>query len=67
MGFERKRKEKYKVMGKFVKKMKRIQEEIKTTLGKAQKEMKKFVNRKQREEEEYKVEDLVLLSIKDLK
>jgi len=29
--------------------------------------MKKFANRKQREEEEYRVEDLVLLSTKDLK
>jgi len=32
-----------------------------------QEEMKKFANRKQGEGEEYKVEDLVLLSIKDLK
>jgi len=29
--------------------------------------MKKFANRKRREEEEYRVEDLVLLSMKDLK
>ena len=29
--------------------------------------MKKFANRRQREEEEYKVGDLVLLSTKDLK
>jgi len=29
--------------------------------------MKKFANRKRREEEEYRVEDLVLLSTKDLK
>jgi len=29
--------------------------------------MKKFANRKRKEEEEYKVKDLVLLSIKDLK
>jgi len=29
--------------------------------------MKKFVNRKHRERKEYRVEDLVLLSIKDLK
>ena len=36
-------------------------------LGKAQKEMKKFVNRKWGEGEKYKVEDLVLLSIRDLK
>ena len=36
-------------------------------LGKAQKEIKKFVNRKWGEGEKYKVEDLVLLSIRDLK
>jgi len=47
--------------------MKKIQEEAKAVLGKAQKEMKKFVNRKWGEGEEYKVEDLVLLSIRDLK
>jgi len=47
--------------------MKRIQEKAKAALGKAQEEMKKFVNRRRREEEEYRVEDLVLLSTKDLK
>ena len=36
-------------------------------LEKAQEEIKKFVNRRRREEEKYKVEDLVLLSTKDLK
>ena len=36
-------------------------------MGKAQEKMKKFTNRKRREEEEYRVEDLVLLSTKDLK
>jgi len=36
-------------------------------LEKAQEEMKKFANRRRREEEEYRVEDLVLLSTKDLK
>jgi len=67
MGFERKRKRKYKAVGKFVERMKKIQEEVKATLGKAQEEMKKFTNRKQGEGKEYKVGDLVLLSIKDLK
>jgi len=38
-----------------------------SALGKAQKEMKKFINKKQREGEEYRVGDLVLLSTKDLK
>jgi len=67
MGFEGRRKEKYEAVGKFVEKIKKIQEETKAVLGKAQKEMKKFANRRQREEEEYRVEDLVLLSTKDLK
>ena len=47
--------------------MKRIQEKAKAALEKAQEEMKKFVNRRRREEEEYRVENLVLLSTKDLK
>ena len=67
MGFKGRRKGKYKAVGKFVKRMKRIQEETKAVLGKAQKEMKKFTDKKQREEEKYRVGDLVLLSIKDLK
>ena len=67
MGFEGRRKRKYEAVGKFVQRMKKIQEEAKVVLEKAQEEMKKFVNRRQREEEEYKVGDLVLLSTKDLK
>ena len=67
MGFEERRKEKYEVVGKFVEKMKKIQEEAKVALEKAQEEIKKFANRRQREEEEYRVEDLVLLNTKDLK
>jgi len=67
MGFEGRRKGKYKVAEKFIERMKKIQKEAKAALGKAQEEMKKFANRKQGEGEEYRVEDLVLLSIKDLK
>ena len=47
--------------------MKKIQKEAKAVLEKAQEKIKKFVNRRQGEEEEYKVEDLVLLSTRDLK
>ena len=36
-------------------------------LEKAQKEIKKYTDRKRREVDEYKVEDLVMLSIKDIK
>jgi len=48
-------------------KMREIQEEAKVALGKAQKEMKKYVDRKRAEVNEYKVGDLVILSTKDLK
>ena len=64
--FEGRRKGKYEVVGKFVERIKKIQKEAKAVLGKAQEEMK-FENRRQREEEEYRVGDLVLLSMKDLK
>jgi len=66
MGFEGRRKRRYKAAGKFVERMKKIQEEAKAALEKAQGEMKKYANRRQREEEEYRIEDLVLLSTKDL-
>ena len=67
MGFEGRRKGKYEVAEKFMEKMKKIQEEAKAVLGKAQEEMKRFGDRKQGKGEEYKVGDLVLLSTKDLK
>ena len=67
MGFEGRRKGRYEVVGRFVERMKKIQKEAKAILGKAQEEIKKFANRRQREEEEYRVGDLVLLSTKDLK
>jgi len=67
MGFEGRRKGKYEAAGKFIEKIKKIQEKAKAALGKGQEEMKKFVNKKRGEGKEYKVEDLVLLSTKDLK
>ena len=67
MGFERRRKGKYKAAGKFVERIKKIQKKAKAALRKAQEEMKKFANRRRRKGEEYKVGDLVLLSTKDLK
>jgi len=67
IGFEGRRKGKYKVAGKFVERRKKIQEEAKAVLGKVQEEMKKFANKRQGEGEEYRVGDLVLLSTKDLK
>jgi len=67
MGFEGRRKGKYEAVGKFLERMRRIQEEAKAVLGKAQEEMKKFVDKKQRKGEKYRVGDLVLLSTKNLK
>jgi len=46
MGFERRRKGKYKVVGKFVERIWKIQKEAKAVLKKTQDEIKKFVNRK---------------------
>jgi len=46
MGFEGRRKGKYKAAGKFVERIKKIQEKAKVALGKAQEEMKKFANRR---------------------
>jgi len=46
MRFEGRRKGKYEVAGKFVEKIKKIQEEAKAALGKAQEEMKKFIDKR---------------------
>jgi len=67
MGFKVKKKGKYKGAKKFVAKMKNIQEKVKAVLEKAQKEMKKYTDRKRIEVDKYKVRDLVMLSTKDLK
>ena len=61
------KKRKYERVEKFVTKMKEIQEEAKVALGKVQEEIKKYIDRKRAEVDEYKVEDLVMLSTKDLK
>jgi len=67
MGFKVRKKGKYKGAKKFVAKMKNIQEKVKAVLEKAQKEMKKYTDRKRIEVDKYKVRDLVMLSTKDLK
>jgi len=46
IGFEGRRKEKYKVAGRFMERIKRIQKEAKAALNKAQEEMKRFADRK---------------------
>jgi len=67
MGFKGRKKGKYARAEKFVEKMKEIQEETKVVLKKVQEDMRKYANRKRLDVEEYKVEDLVMLSTKDLK
>jgi len=67
MEFEMRRKGKYKGAEKFITKIKKIQEEVKAALGKIQEEMKRYADRKRIEVNEYRVEDLVMLSTKDLK
>ena len=66
MGFESRKKGKYQGAEKFIEKIKEIQEEAKVVLERTQEEMKKYTDRK-REVDNYKVEDLVMLSTKDLK
>ena len=67
IGFEMRKKGKYKRAYKFVEKIKGIQEETKVALEKVQKKIKKYADRKRTKVDEYKVGDLVILSTKDLK
>ena len=67
MGFELRKKGKFEEANKFMERMQEIQKEVKAALGKAQEDMKKYTDRHRGETEEYRVEDLVLLSTKDLK
>jgi len=67
IGFETRRKRKYKRAEKFVTNIREIQKEAKVALGKAQEEMKKYIDKKRAEVDEYKVGDLVILGTKDLK
>jgi len=62
MGFEERKKGRYKGAEKFIEKMKKIQEEVK-----AQEDMRKYANKKRSDVDKYKVKDLVMLSTKDLK
>ena len=67
MGFEIRKKKKYKGAEKFAERMKNIQDEAKAALQKAQEDMKQYADREREEVEKYRVGDLVLLSTKDLK
>ena len=67
IGFELRKKGKYKEAEKFVERIRKIQEEAKVVLQKAQEDMKRYIDRERREVEEYRIGNLVLLSTKDLK
>jgi len=60
------RKGKIKKATEFVERKKKVQEEAGAALKRAQKEMKQQVDRERKEVEEWKVEDKVMLSTKDL-
>jgi len=62
MRFEGRKKGKYVGVEKFVERMREIQEEARTALGKAQANMKKYADKKRSDIEEHKVGDLVMLS-----
>jgi len=66
IGFESRKKGKYQRAKKFIEKIKEIQE-AKATLERVQEEIKKYADKKRKEVDDYKVEDLVILSTKDLK
>jgi len=67
MEFELRKKGRFEKVNKFVERMQEIQEEAKVILGKAQEDMKKYVDRHKGKMEEYQVGNLMLLSTKDLK
>jgi len=67
IGFELRKKGKYEGAAKFAEGIKKVQEEAKMVLAKAQEDMRQYANRHRVEAVRYKVEDLVLFSTKDLK
>jgi len=67
MRFEGRWRERYKVAGKFIEKIKEIQEKAKVALKKTQEKMKWYIDRKRKERDKYQKGDLVILSMKDLK
>ena len=66
MGEDIRKKEKMKKVTEFVEKMKRVQKKAGTALKKTQEEMKRYADRNRKEAEEWKKEDRVMLSTKDL-
>jgi len=67
MGFKIKKKRRFEKVEEFATRMKKVYEEAEVALKKSQEEMRKYADRKRSEVEEYRVENWVLLSMKDLK
>ena len=67
MGFEMKKKGKFKRAEEFTKRIKEVYKEAEAVLRKSQEVMRKYADRKRSKTEEYRVGDWVLLSTKDLK
>jgi len=66
MGGDIRKKGKVEKAMEFVERMKRVQEEARAALKKAQEEIKRYADRNRRKTEEWKKGDKVMLSIKDL-
>jgi len=67
MGFELRKKRRFERAEEFATRIKEVHEEAEAALKKSQKEMRRYVDRKRSEVEEYRIGDWVLLSTKDLK
>jgi len=67
MGFEMRKKGKFKRAEELAKRMKEVYEKAEVALRKSQEEIRKYADRKRSEPEQYRVGDWVLLSTKDLK
>ena len=67
IGFEMRKKGRYKRAENFTERIKKIQEEAKVALAKVQENIEKYTDKHRPEAVEYKVRDLVLLSTKELK
>jgi len=67
MDSEIRKKGKFERAEKFAKRMKEIHKETEAALRKSQEEIRKYTDRKRSKPEEYRVDDWVLLSTKDLK
>ena len=66
MGGDIRKKEKVESVTEFVEKMKKVHKEVGAALRKIQEEMKQYADKNRRETKEWKKEDRVLLSTKDL-